>query len=235
MTRKNIVAIILAASLLAAGGITARAQGRQHPKLTEAQARDIALRRAGGGRVESAELESERGVLVWSFDIAAGDGSITEVLINADSGAVLDVQQESAVDEAAEARKEGEAGAAAEHVRRLVARFVADHRDVEALEVALGTGESCRTVAASDPDDVGEACDEDELRAMRTGEPVVGGPESDGSVYDVTQALHDAEGRLIGAVGMDVRANGRSREEVIERAKELLTGLQRMNVQGLTP
>ena len=109
----------------------------------------------------------------------------------------------------------------------LVASVTAAHPEVANLELALTTDKGCHTVAASDPRDVGEACDSDELGPMRSGVPDVEEPSAADPVYDVTQALHDSRGRLIGAVGMDLRPKGLSREQVLAAAKKLLAELER--------
>ena len=108
----------------------------------------------------------------------------------------------------------------------LVAEFVRTHPDLAAMEVALDTLGRCRTVAASDPKDVGERCDADELGPMRTGTPNVDAPTPADPVYDITQALHDSAGRLIGAVGMDLPPNGQRRRDVVDRARRLLRELE---------
>jgi len=54
-------------------------------------------------KIKEAELEQEKGLLVWSFDIATkGTKDITEVQVNAKTGAVVSVTTESAGDEAKE-------------------------------------------------------------------------------------------------------------------------------------
>ena len=60
-------------------------RGLQHPKIKEA------------------ELEQEKGTLVWSFDIATkGTKDITEVQVDAKTGTIVSVTTESAADEAKE-------------------------------------------------------------------------------------------------------------------------------------
>jgi uncharacterized membrane protein YkoI len=57
--------------------------------------------------VQSAELEDEGGVRVWSFDIKPTKGGSTmEVLVDASSGKVLSAKRESAEEEAREARQD---------------------------------------------------------------------------------------------------------------------------------
>jgi uncharacterized membrane protein YkoI len=54
-------------------------------------------------KVKESELEQEKGLLVWSFDIKTkGTKDITEVQVDAKTGAVVSVTTESAADEAKE-------------------------------------------------------------------------------------------------------------------------------------
>jgi hypothetical protein len=113
------------------------------------------------------------------------------------------------------------------YAQRLVDRLVAGHRDLAAVELAVDSGGVCRTVAATDPKDIGERCDADELGPIRTGEPDVEAPTREDPVYDITQALCDSAGRLIGAVGMDLKpATGQVRATVLARARAILRELE---------
>jgi hypothetical protein len=109
-----------------------------------------------------------------------------------------------------------------------VRELVRKHRDVlAAMEIALLTDGNCATVAATDPKDVGEACDDDEKGPIRSGVPNVEAPTAEDPVFDITQALHDSTGRLIGAVGMDVKpATNRNREAALSEARALLRELE---------
>lgn len=72
-------------------------------KVTKVQATEIALKKVPGGKVESGELEEEKGALIWSFDIATpGTKDITEVAVDAKTGAVISVEKETPKDQAAE-------------------------------------------------------------------------------------------------------------------------------------
>lgn len=66
-------------------------------KLSRPQAEAIALKASHGGKVKAAEIEREKGHLVWSFDIAMPKTStITEVLVDAMDGKVVSLQHENA-------------------------------------------------------------------------------------------------------------------------------------------
>jgi hypothetical protein len=113
------------------------------------------------------------------------------------------------------------------YAQQLVDRLVATHADVKAIELAVGSLDDCQTIAATAPEDLGEQCDDDELGPMRTGEPDVEAPTRDDPVYDITQALHDSAGNLIGAVGMDlVPQAGQDRAAMVARARALLHELE---------
>jgi len=73
-------------------------------KITKAEAEQIALAKVSHGIVKSAEIEKEKGHLVWSFDIAQPDThDITECLIDAKTGKIISTQTESPRDQAKEA------------------------------------------------------------------------------------------------------------------------------------
>ena len=79
-------------------GLLARA------KVTEIQARALALARVPGGRFVDAELEEEDGRLVYSFDLVVdGQDGMMDVEIDAMTGEVLGVEHEDDED-----REDGE-------------------------------------------------------------------------------------------------------------------------------
>jgi uncharacterized membrane protein YkoI len=72
-------------------------------KVTDEAARKTALARAPGGSIVKAELEKEKGKLIFSYDIKIpGKDGIQEVTVDATSGAVLSVEHESSASEAKE-------------------------------------------------------------------------------------------------------------------------------------
>ena len=80
---------------------------KKQPRITKEEATKAALAKVPNGTVKEAELEKEKGRLVWSFDIASpGSNDITEVQVDANTGNVVSVEKESPKAEAAEKKKE---------------------------------------------------------------------------------------------------------------------------------
>lgn len=73
-------------------------------KISKSQAEKTALGKVPHGKIQAAELEREHGKLVWSFDIStSGTKNITEVQVDAKSGAVVSSKIETPKDQAKEA------------------------------------------------------------------------------------------------------------------------------------
>ena len=83
--------LLLFGMLLAA--VPAGAKGKARPSITMEEARATALARIPG-TVKKAELEEEKGLLIYSFDIRDKSGQIMEVQVDAKSGAVVSVERE---------------------------------------------------------------------------------------------------------------------------------------------
>ncbi len=103
--------LILIASLLAATpeihvkeaspGLASKA------KITAAVAIATAKAKVPKAKIVSAELEEEKGTLMYSFDMkTAGASGIDEVAVDANTGKVISVEHESPADEAKEAAKD---------------------------------------------------------------------------------------------------------------------------------
>src|SRR6266480_4802053 len=108
MQKRNLIAFLTAA-FVTVGAFAAGTATK--PKITMAQARAIALKKAPG-TVKSEELENEHGKLIFSFDIATSKSGVTEVNVDAMNGKIVAVQYENAAKEAAEAKKEAQEKAA---------------------------------------------------------------------------------------------------------------------------
>lgn len=98
MKRIPFLLAALAVLVFASGCATEKSQAelRARAKISQAQAQQTALTKAPGGTVKSSELEEEKGRLVWSFDIAKpGTKDLTEVLVDAVTGDVVSIENES--------------------------------------------------------------------------------------------------------------------------------------------
>jgi uncharacterized membrane protein YkoI len=111
MKTRQLIRFLLAFALLAAWTTSTPAAAKQShaapkakAKVPEADARKTALARVPGGTIKSAELERERGKLIWSFDIAMPKSSnITEVQVDANAGTIVSTVIETPADQAREA------------------------------------------------------------------------------------------------------------------------------------
>ncbi|MFI5234747.1 MAG: PepSY domain-containing protein [Gemmatimonadales bacterium] len=76
-------------------------------KVTADSAEAIALAKVPNGVISEGELEVEHHRLIWSFDVkVAGQEGITEVNVDAKTGAVVGVSHEGPADEARENAQE---------------------------------------------------------------------------------------------------------------------------------
>lgn len=102
---KTLIAFALFMTATLTMAASGKAPSQKEAKITMAHARATALKTAAG-RIESEELEREGGLLSYSFDIRGTKGGITEVNVDANSGKVVKVEQESKAKEAAEKKQE---------------------------------------------------------------------------------------------------------------------------------
>lgn len=99
------IAVLLASAVAQAAPTDASLQAQA--RISEAAARQTALTKAPGGKIESSELEVEHGQLLWSFDIKRpGMRNITEVQVDAKTGKILSVESETPKKQALEAAAE---------------------------------------------------------------------------------------------------------------------------------
>jgi ribosomal protein S3 len=102
---KKIATAFALASIVTCGAFAATTTAKPHTKITMAEARATALKKAPG-KVTSEELENEKGKWIYSFDIATSKTGVTEVNVDAMNGKIVDVQHENAAKEAAEKKQE---------------------------------------------------------------------------------------------------------------------------------
>ena len=69
-------------------------------KITKAEAEKIALAKVPGGTIKEGGIEEEKGKVIWSLDIATpGTKDITEVQVDAMTGAIVDIAKETVADQ----------------------------------------------------------------------------------------------------------------------------------------
>jgi len=93
MKLKHLLCLSLAIGLTA--GCASQAGLMAQAKVSQEDATKTALGQVPNGTVKESELEKEKGVLVWSFDIATpGSKDVTEVQVDATTGKVVSVDKE---------------------------------------------------------------------------------------------------------------------------------------------
>jgi hypothetical protein len=92
-----ILCSFLAAGFLAGCKTENESQLQAQAKISKADAQAIALTKVPNGTVKDCELEREHGKLIWSFGFNTPDSKdITEVNVDAVTGAVVNVEHEKA-------------------------------------------------------------------------------------------------------------------------------------------
>jgi hypothetical protein len=78
--------------------------------VSQTTAQSTAMAKVPNGTITSSELERENGKLVWSFDISSPSSrAVTEVQVDAKTGAIVSTKQESAAEQAGELRTDKDA------------------------------------------------------------------------------------------------------------------------------
>ena len=111
--------------------------------------------------------------------------------------------------------------------QRVVEEVKAAHSEITGLEIAAAQSEAegCKTIAATEANEVGQKCDEDELTAIKTNQPFV---EKEKDEFDVTLPIHDAAGKIIATAGMDFKAEaGLTKATVTRQAKQIASELEK--------
>jgi hypothetical protein len=111
--------------------------------------------------------------------------------------------------------------------QKVAEEIKAAHPEITSLEIAAtkSQSEGCKTIAATEAQEVGQKCDKDELTAIRTNSPFVE-KEKDG--FDVTLPLHDPSGKVMGTAGMDFKPEpGQKKSDVVSKAKQIASDLEK--------
>ena len=123
MRSSKIAVFALVAALGAAPAVLAsntsktptQAELQKEAKISMEKAREIALKKVPGGKIESAELEREHGKLIYSFDIKTSKPGVTEVNVDAITGKIVSSKQETPAKEAAEKKQEAKEQGTTKH------------------------------------------------------------------------------------------------------------------------
>src|SRR5436190_18683916 len=107
----SLVTVLGVSPLMASNASNDQAKLQKEAKVSMAHAREIALKKVPGGKIDSAELEREHGKLIYSFDIKTGKPGVTEVQVNAINGSIVSVTHETPAKEAAEHKQEAKENA----------------------------------------------------------------------------------------------------------------------------
>ena len=111
--------------------------------------------------------------------------------------------------------------------QKAVEEIKASHPEISGLEVAATKSDTdgCKTIAATEANEVGQKCDKDELTAIRTNKPFV---EKEKDEFDVTLPIHDSAGKIIATAGMDFKLQaGRTKVSVVSEAQRIAAELEK--------
>lgn len=107
MIISSICGLALATGIYFSAQANNQAELQARAKLSQADAEKIALGRVAG-QVTEAELEEEKGKVIWSIEVTTSETSVSDVEIDANTGDILEVEAENAADEKAEDDTSGE-------------------------------------------------------------------------------------------------------------------------------
>ena len=102
MTKIPLIRFLILTTIAAGIGMTAASAADDQAalaakaKVSKEKATTIAMQKVPGGSIKSTEIEKEDGMTVWSFDInTTNSKNITEVQVDANTGKVVSVEQET--------------------------------------------------------------------------------------------------------------------------------------------
>ena len=108
--------------------------------------------------------------------------------------------------------------------QQLVDATHAAHPEADEIGISATTSSGCKGIASTDKSDIGEKCEADDIKPMRTGKPFVE-KEKDG--YDVSLPLHDSDGKVIGVVGVGFKlVSGQTEASVTAQARKIAAEME---------
>lgn len=121
-------------------------------------------------------------------------------------------------------QSQGNSGSGHTLAQKLVESAHAQHPEVNELGIAVITSHGCRNIASTDKSDIGEKCETEDLKPMRTGKGVVG-KEKGG--FDISLPLQDSSGEIVGTVGIELKAaSGQTESSAMQRAKQIAADMK---------
>jgi len=109
--------------------------------------------------------------------------------------------------------------------QKLVDDTLAAHPEIGGLELSATPPNKtdCVTIASNDPKEIGEKCDKQDVKVMKTNSPFVEKEIEKGKkIFAVTLPIHDRSGHIIGTAGIDFLWGSESQEpNMTERAKRI--------------
>jgi hypothetical protein len=100
----------------------------------------------------------------------------------------------------------------------------AKHPEASEIGIAVVGLHACSTIASTDKRDIGEKCEKDDAEPMQTGKPFV---EKGKNSFDVSLPLHDASGKIVGSVGIEIiPKTGQAEKDVIQQAEKIASEME---------
>lgn len=100
----SLVLVIGVSLSVVAAAEESQAELKMQAAITREAAEKTALAKVPGGKIKSAEIEKEKGKLIWSFDISMPNSpNITEIQVDAKTGKIASNQIETPAGQAKEA------------------------------------------------------------------------------------------------------------------------------------
>ena len=114
----------------------------------------------------------------------------------------------------------------APYAQWLIAQATTAHPSVKTVEIVSDVEGVCCTIAASEADEIGELCGGDEGDPMESDSVLVEAPTREDPVYEITFALHDAHGGVVGALSMEIVPGEMNRTQVLDLAETVRADME---------
>lgn len=107
----------------------------------------------------------------------------------------------------------------------LVNEAHSNHAEATEIGIVVVGAKGCSNIASTDSGDIGEKCERGDSDPIHTGKPYV---EKEKDDFDVSLPLHDLSGKLVGAIGIELKAEpGKTQSDIVEQAKKIAGEIER--------